>query len=57
MKKIILLFSLLLAACAPVASDPYVMAEQAQRTAEAAKEKADFYGSQLTATAQARSSP
>lgn len=57
MKKIILLLSLILAACAPVASataiDPYVMAEQAQRTAEAAKDKADFYGSQLTATAQA----
>jgi hypothetical protein len=55
---ILLLFATaVLAGCAPAGSattvDAYVMVEQAQRTAEAAADEANFYGSQLTATAQA----
>ena len=60
MRRIIILFSVLfagLAGCAPAGSastvDAYVMVEQAQRTAEAAADEADFYSGILTATAQA----
>jgi len=58
MKKFIFIFVLLLSACggspsSATAVDPYVMVENSQRTAEAAQADADFYGSQLTATANA----
>lgn len=63
MKKIFFIVCLFLTACtsgAPTISvsgvptvDPYVMAAQAQRTAAAAQDEAEFYGTQLTATAQA----
>lgn len=38
---------------APPTVNPFVAVEQAQRTAEAAQNEADFYGRQLTATAEA----
>ncbi len=58
MKKIIFILFLFLTACGmPTATsstvDPFVAVESAQRTAAAAQDQADFYGSQLTATAEA----
>lgn len=57
MKKQILFLSLLLAACGSQTVtptvDPYLAAAHAERTAAAAQQDAAYYGSQLTATAQA----
>lgn len=57
MKKMLLfvVLSFVFFACAspPTSVDPYVMVESAQRTSEAAQNQADFFGSQLTATARA----
>lgn len=61
MKRLLTLIPLLwLIACAPSTDpaplatvDPFVAVEQAQRTAQAAQDEADFYAGQLTATAQA----
>ena len=63
MKKLIWFLFLFMAACAPAGVpvvtsggstvDPFVAVEYAERTAVAAQDEAEFYGRQLTATAQA----
>lgn len=58
MKRLMMICALVvLAGCAPVATaqvaDPYVLVAQAQRTAEAAQNKADYYSGVMTFTAQA----
>jgi len=60
MKKIYLLLALILTSCAPATVtvngehvDPFLAIAQAERTAQAAQDQADFYSRQLTATAEA----
>ncbi len=58
MKRLIILVTLLLCACAPATVttsgvDPFVAAARAEQTAAAALDEADFYSRQLTATAEA----
>lgn len=57
MKRIIITIGLIITGCtSPAAAptvDPFVAVAQAERTAEAAQEQADFYSRQLTATAEA----
>ena len=53
----LILMAMVAAGCVPTATaatvDPFVAVAQAERTAQAAQEEADFYSRQLTATAEA----